>query len=85
MGELLVAQGRDSAALGWYESYPAGYDLPWLAPAHLRAAQIYERLHDRERARFHYQRVMRLWRSADPEFGPMVEDARLALERLGRG
>lgn len=83
MGELLHGQGRDSAALGWYESFPAGYDLAWLAPAHLRQGQIYERLGNVERARFHYQRVVTLWSSADPELQPLVAQARTALSRLG--
>ncbi|MFI5279028.1 MAG: BTAD domain-containing putative transcriptional regulator [Gemmatimonadales bacterium] len=84
MGDLLVAQGRDSAALTWYESVPAGYDYPWLAPAHFRQGQIYERLGNAERARFHYGRVVRMWSTADPEFQPIVAQARAALARLGR-
>ena len=82
MAELLSALGRHEEALDWYLSYPAGYDQPWVAPAHLRAAQIYQRLGNRERAAFHYTRFVRLWEDADPEFQPMVAGAREALARL---
>jgi tetratricopeptide (TPR) repeat protein len=82
MAELLHALGRDEEALDWYLSYPAGYDQPWVAPAHLRAAQIYQRLGNRERAAFHYTRFVRLWEDADPEFQPMVTRAREELARL---
>ncbi len=82
MAELLQALGREDEALDWYLSYPAGYDQPWVAPAHLRAAEIYQRLGNRERAEFHYARFVRLWEDADPEFQPMVAGARETLARL---
>jgi tetratricopeptide (TPR) repeat protein len=82
MAELLRALGRHEEALDWYLSYPAGYDQPWVAPAHVRAAQIYERMGNRERAAFHYTRFVRLWEGADPEFQPMVTKAREELARL---
>lgn len=84
MAELLRALGRDEDALEWYLSFPAGWDQLWVAPAHLRAAQIYQRQRNRERATFHYTRFIRLWRDADPEFQPMVAQAREALARLSQ-
>ena len=77
------ALGRTDEALEWYLSFPAGYDQPWVAPAHLRAAQIYQRLGNTERARLHYQRFLSLWSGADAEFQPLVTEARKALARLG--
>jgi DNA-binding SARP family transcriptional activator/TolB-like protein len=84
MAELLRTLGRHEEALDWYLSFPAGFDQPWVAPAHLRAAQIYQRLGNRERATFHYTRFVRLWKDADPEFQPMVAQAREALARLSQ-
>jgi len=83
MAELLRALGRNEEALDWYLSFPAGFDEPWVAPAHLRAAQIYQRLGNRDRAAFHYTRFIRLWKDADHEFQPTVAQAREALAALG--
>jgi len=84
MAELLQALGRNDEALEWYLSFPAGWDQPWVAPAHLRAAQIYQREGSRERATFHYTRFINLWVNADPEFQPLVAQAREALARLSQ-
>jgi len=84
MAELLQELGRDDDALEWFLSFPAGWDQPWVAPAHLRAAQIYQRQGNRERAAFHYTRFINLWVNADPEFQPMVAQAREALARLSQ-
>jgi hypothetical protein len=83
MAELLSALGRQDEALDWYLSFPAGFDQPWVAPAHLRTAQIYQRLGNSERARFHYRRFLSLWSGADAELQPLVTQAREALARLG--
>ena len=80
--ELLHALGRDREALPWYESLMSAYDLPWLAPSHVRMGEIHERLGDRERAVFHYRRALALWSGADPEFRPLVARATAGLARL---
>jgi hypothetical protein len=66
-----------------YDSFLNAYDLPWIAAAHLRRAQIYDRLGNRRQARFHYGRFVKLWKDCDPAFRPMLERARAALARLG--
>jgi tetratricopeptide (TPR) repeat protein len=84
--ELLRALGRDAEALGWYaamgEIYP--YELVYLAPAHLRQGEIYEKLGQRAKAAEHYARFVELWQSCDPELRSVVEEVRRRLVYLGR-
>ncbi len=73
--ELLDGLGRQGEALQAYhhiadQLFHAG------APAHLRMAQIYERQGERQKAREHYARFAELWKESDPEFRPLVADAR---------
>jgi hypothetical protein len=77
--ELLHALKRDTEALPWYESFPAGYDGPYVAAAHLRHAEIDARLGNRERARFHFRRFIAFWSACDAELRPKVDSARAAL------
>ena len=82
--ELLERLGRDDEALGWYSSIAerAAYELVYLAPAHRRQAEIYERRGERDLAAQHYRRFIELWSGADPELQPMVKEAREKLARL---
>jgi len=80
--ELLHALGRDKEALPWCESLGTMYDVPYIAPAHLRCAEIYLRMGNREVAAFHYARFARQWSEADPELQPLVQQARQALSKL---
>jgi len=75
--ELLRALGRTDEAIGWYRSIAerASYELVYLAPAELRLARIYDRRGDGVAARMHYGRFVELWRNADPELQPAVEEA----------
>jgi serine/threonine-protein kinase len=83
-GEALAAEGRYDDALRWYGSFPepGGYDLIYLAPSHLRRAEIYERQGEGELAALHYARFIELWEECDPELRPMVEAAAERLARL---
>lgn len=82
--ELLRAAGRDAEALGWYkgiaEIFP--YDVVYLALAHLRQGEIYEKLAERDKATEHYGHFVRLWKECDPELRPMVAEAERRIERL---
>jgi tetratricopeptide (TPR) repeat protein len=76
--ELLRELGRFDEALRWYRSMAetSVHELAYLAPSHLRRAQIYEQLGDRARASYHYSRFATLWSRCDPALRPMVADAR---------
>jgi tetratricopeptide (TPR) repeat protein len=84
--ELLAAGGRYDEALRWFASFPEpeGYDLIYLAPSHLRRAEIHDKLGNRERAAFHYGRFVELWSDCDPEFRATVGSARARLNELRR-
>jgi serine/threonine-protein kinase len=72
--ELLRELGRHEEALAWYsalgESSP--YELIYLAPAHLRQAQIHEQHGRHDRAAFHAARAAELWDSCDAELRQSV-------------
>lgn len=80
--ELLLELGRFDEALEVYGSFESQYDLLYMAPSHLRRAEIHERLGNRERAIFHYSRFVDMWSDADPELQPIVQAARAELARL---
>ncbi|MBW3553059.1 MAG: tetratricopeptide repeat protein [Gemmatimonadetes bacterium] len=76
MAEVLTTLGRDREALDWYA--PLGWlwgDVGLLAPKHLRMAEAYERLGERDRAAYHYGRFATLWSGCDPELEPLVTRA----------
>jgi hypothetical protein len=85
-GELLVALGRDAEALQWFASIGSGSvsEIPLRAPAHLRQAEIHERLGNRAEAAGHHAKAVELWSDADDEFQPLAETARRRLARLSR-
>jgi tetratricopeptide (TPR) repeat protein len=79
--ELLASAGREDEALGWLRSIAerAAYELVYLAPAHLRQAEIYDHRGDKSQAAHHYRKFIELWRDADPELQGQVEQARKRL------
>ena len=80
----LEEAGRAEEAIPWYASFLRGsvYDLIYDTPSHLKRGAIHERLGDRARAARHYGRFIDAWRRCDPEFQPLLEDARAGLARL---
>jgi tetratricopeptide (TPR) repeat protein len=80
----LEEAGRAEEAIPWYASFLRGsvYDLIYDTPSHLKRGAIHERLGDRARAARHYGRFIDAWRGCDPEFQPLLEDARAGLARL---
>lgn len=82
--ELLRESGNPRQALRMYATFPdpGAYDLMYLAPAHLRQAEIHEQLGEHAEAIEHYRRGIQLWKNADPALQPWVEHARLRLAQL---
>jgi hypothetical protein len=62
---------------------PTGSDLAYLAPSHLRRAELYDALGRRVEAAGHYQRFVALWRDCDAELRPARERAERRLAELG--
>ena len=56
--------------------------MAYLAPLHLRRAEIYDRLGDRATAMQEYERFLHLWAGCEPELEPVVKNARDRLARL---
>jgi len=80
--------GEADSALALYERFvdtpsaAAGYDAGHLAQAYVRVGELYEQRGDREQAIEYYQRFVDLWRNADPELQPRVEEVRRRMTRL---
>jgi len=81
MAMLLENAGRTEEALMWYGTFEDSgpHDRMYIAPSHLRRARIHQRLGNLETADVHYRAFIELWRDADPEFQPLVEEARARL------
>jgi tetratricopeptide (TPR) repeat protein len=83
-GELLASLGRERDALAWFASLGAlsGPETAFRAPAHLRQAELYERLGEQRQAAQHYTRFLELWNDSDAELQPLVRAARARLAEL---
>jgi DNA-binding SARP family transcriptional activator/TolB-like protein len=82
--ELLRASGLHAEALRWYATFPdpVARDLAFIAPAHLRRAEIHDAAGDLPQAAFHYGRFLELWADADAELKPMLDRARGRLHEI---
>jgi DNA-binding SARP family transcriptional activator len=78
--ELLDTLGRDAEALQAYRGI-ADYLFHSGGPAYFRMAEIYERRREPQKAAAHYARFAELWKDCDPEFRPLVEEARRHMPR----
>jgi tetratricopeptide (TPR) repeat protein len=85
--EALLALRRYDEALRWFETSFQGSpaELVYLAPSHLRRAQIFESRGEREKAAAHYRAFLSLWREADPSLRATVTEANGRLARLAGG
>jgi len=57
-------------------------DALYLAASYKRLGELYEAKRDRAQARTYYSRFVELWKTADPELQPAVQDVRTRLARL---
>jgi serine/threonine protein kinase/Flp pilus assembly protein TadD len=82
--QLLDEAGRAAYALRWYGSFPEDhpFGLMYIAPAHERSARIHGAAGRAEEARWHFERFLHLWRDAEPQFAPLLRDARHELAAL---
>ena len=73
---------RPRDAIEWLNTFVSISGAYWPL-AYLYIGQAYEELGDAEQARNAYATFVDMWRDADPELQPLVEEARAALKRLG--
>ncbi|HEY2895634.1 MAG TPA: protein kinase [Gemmatimonadaceae bacterium] len=59
-------------------------DRFYLAPSLYRLGELYESAGDTKHATEYYGRFVDLWKNADPELQPRVEEARKRMERMNR-
>jgi len=92
MGLAYERGGRPDSALATYERYLATAGLgPWftdrdaLALTYRRLGELYEQRGNRDKAMESYNKVLDLWKDADPELQPVLQDARQRLARLAKG
>ncbi len=82
--QLLAARDRAAEAAPLLERWrPVDFLDPTEGPWWLERARLADRLGNRERALEAYRFVAELWRAADPELQPYVEEARDGVRRLG--
>ena len=90
--EIAQAYGKlaqpDSARV-YYERYLATggplrviSDAHFLAASYQRLGELYEAKGDRKQAVEYYEKLVALWKKADPELQPIVKDARERVARL---
>lgn len=90
VGRAFDRAGMADSAIAVFEHFvnaPSGgrvvadaWNLPWILR---RLGELYGRRGDREAAAKYYQKFDTLWKDADPELQPTVEDVRRRLKRLG--
>jgi hypothetical protein len=73
-GEFLYQLGTYPRAFPYFEAIPDpnGFDITFVAASHLRQAQMYEVLRDRDAARKHYRLAAEIWARADEELAPQL-------------
>jgi serine/threonine-protein kinase len=88
-GSAVDQLGRPDSAIALYQralSLPslwgAGYEDYWYPVVLRRLGELHESLGHRDEAIEYYSKFIDLWKDADPELQPQVEEARRALARL---
>jgi len=75
--DLLRETGRIEEALDWYATLgqSSPYELVYLAPAHVRQAEIHDAMGNRERSADHRRQAAALWAGCDPELASFAQRA----------
>lgn len=81
---LPSADERPAEAIRWIETSFQGApsEIAYLAPMHLKLAELHERAGERSEAVQQYRRFVTLWRDCDPALRPRVERARARIQQL---
>jgi eukaryotic-like serine/threonine-protein kinase len=89
LGQAYDLAGWEDSALAVYQRYvttPSLFrilqDGTWLARIYYRLGELYEARGERSKATEYYQRLVELWKNADPELQPRVMEARRRLAAL---
>jgi tetratricopeptide (TPR) repeat protein len=91
LGRAFDAAGQPDSAIAQYEAYLntpyanrhlGPLDPGLLAGIHRRLGELYEAKGDQSKAIEHYERFVELWKTAQPELQPQVDDARRRIARL---
>jgi tetratricopeptide (TPR) repeat protein len=85
-------EGKPDSAIAVFERYLStpfldrqSADMYFLPGVHKRLGELYEAKGDREKALRHYRIFIDLWKDADPQLQPKVQDARMRIAALTRG
>jgi tetratricopeptide (TPR) repeat protein len=89
IGELHQRAGRPDSAIAYYERFltaPVLFRLGWDSGMrwliYRRLGELYEARGDRERAADYYTRLIKLWKDAEPDVQPIVDDVKGRVARL---
>ena len=89
IAQAFAKLGQPDSALAYFAQYAAGRDIfrarldeDRLAAAYQRLGELYDAKGDRKRAIEYYEKLLELWKSADPELQPIVKDAKQRVARL---
>jgi tetratricopeptide (TPR) repeat protein len=89
IGFLFDAAQQPDSAIAHLEAYLGSHatlllemDSWFLAPTYKRLAELYEAKGDAQKSTGHALRLVELWKAADPDLQPIVEQARRRAHRL---
>ncbi len=80
--------GQRDSAIAYFQRFidaPHGYlfeDQDWLAGSYKRLGELYEAAGDLSKAALNLEKFVELWKDADPELQPKVQDIRNRLNRV---
>ena len=81
--------GKPDSAIAVYERYAQDkhlnrlrVDATFLGPSLKRLGELYEAKGDRDNAAKHYDRFVELWKGADPELQPALQEVQGRLAKL---